>query len=100
MLTKKEAKDLAIETWEYIRDHVDSIVDKTDLPPVYFNRIAHMEAYCPLCEIFSVDCDGCPLENCHEPDMPYPRWALGTTWQEREQAAQDIVSAIEAWEID
>jgi hypothetical protein len=102
-LTKKEAKELSLEVWRYLREHPE-ISSKFKLPRAILDKVVGFPFLCPLCalfsEFFSEFCPGCPLDikNCHIDDSPYDRWSLTTKRGPRREAAAEIVSVIEAWE--
>lgn len=64
MITKKRAKKLALEVWEYLKDHPE-IKDKHHLPNKLISKIKNMKSWCPLCqygEEQGLTCkDFCPL---------------------------------------
>jgi hypothetical protein len=102
-LTKKEAKELSLEVWRYLRDH-PAISSKVHLPPAIRNKIIDFPYACPLCELFlerTKDvCPGCPLdiENCRGEESFYNQWYYAIEIEERREAASKIASIIEAWE--
>jgi len=101
MITKKEAKELTLEVWRYLRDHPDA--DKSDLPQELYSKIAKFINRCPLCEIFYellIGCDKkCPLFCCYRNGEVYDRWSSEIDEDERQQAAAEIVERVEAWEV-
>jgi hypothetical protein len=106
-LTRKEAKELSLEAWRYLRDNPE-IDTKSGLPSEIFNKITGFWFSCPLCELFHnalvslVEncCTGCPLSirSCVSLESPYARWARSIMNETRREAAAEIVSIIEAWE--
>ena len=95
--TPQEAKELSLEVWRYLAEHPD-MNSKYQLPTDLFLKIANMECCCPLCELFR-ECFACPLESCGT-DSLYDDWNQSDDEAERQAAAQKIVEAIEAWEIE
>jgi len=104
-MDKKEAKELTLEVWRYLRDHPE-ITYKCDLPVDLFYKIKDMKYRCPLCELFSNGhghlCLNCPLKTCMDHSgSPYDLWnsTKRSEKQIRQQAAAEIVKLVEAWEV-
>jgi hypothetical protein len=109
-LTPKEAKELSLEVWRYLRDHPE-ITNKVSLPPAIRDKVIGFLFLCPLCPLFldlkrspeevcSESCPGCPLDikNCRNRESPYSKWSRTMKRGTRREAAAEIVSIIEAWE--
>jgi hypothetical protein len=102
-MTKKEAKELSLEVWRYLRDHPE-IDTKSGLPSAILDKVSVFPFLCPLCALFSgffsESCPGCPLDikNCCIDDSPYDRWDSKRKRKDRQDAAAEIASIIEAWE--
>jgi hypothetical protein len=94
-MTQKEAKDLSLEVWRYLRDHPE-IPTKSDLPDYLLEQIDGLVRACPLCEIFT-SCEPCPLTECGNDSSTYGLWLGADTDMERQEAAAEIVRRIEAW---
>ena len=105
-MTRREAKEIALEVWRYLCDHPEKC--KRELPEYLRQKIEGMENQCPLCELFSdqVMCRRCPLGNCDD-GSPYDKWSLSYYWGEmkrrppeeiKQEAAAEIVRRVEAWE--
>lgn len=65
-LTKKKAKELSIEKWEWWVKHPTK--DFEDMPLILQDKIKNYFAECPLCELYKRDepCFKCPLYECNE----------------------------------
>ena len=98
MITPKEAKELTLEVWRYLRDHHE-IRKKKDLPKSIFCKISLLQCECPLCAMFIDDCDKCPLAYCMLKNQVYYNWVNASNNEERQQAATRIVELVEAWEV-
>jgi hypothetical protein len=103
-MTKKEAKELSLEVWQYLRDHPE-ISSEFRLPFAIRDKVVDFLYLCPLCALFlgnwpEEGCPGCPLDikNCRNRESPYCKWSLTTKRGSRREAAAEIVSIIEAWE--
>jgi hypothetical protein len=103
MMTKREAKEICLEVWGYLAEHPE-IVMKNWLPSELYEKIEYLDSRCPLCEVNSVDCSGCPLslgdERCFGRESVYSRWARSKAddYETRREAALRIVEIVEAWE--
>ena len=115
-MTKKEAKSLTIEVWQYLADHPE-IKSKLDLPKELYEKIRPLLSRCPLCEwvfrknkglmIIPMICKkvGCPLalakHNCnYDPENYYNQWEQwDSTPQQRKEAAQGIVNIVKEWKV-
>jgi hypothetical protein len=101
-MTQKEAKELSLELWAYLAKHSE-ITDKSQLSEYIYSIIKNCDRNCPLCEVFSRSCMGCPLreagEKCANTKSAWNKWA-GSFFHEkrRKQAAERIVEIISAWE--
>ena len=92
--------------WRYLRDHPE-IETKNNLPVELFNEIRNMHCSCPLCEYFTDkndyrSCSKCPLLSCGFGSnwdfwSDSPEHEMG--YDQRSQAAGDIVILIEEWEV-
>lgn len=96
-LTKKLAKQISIEVWEYLRDH-PCLTDKFQLPDNIYKKIVHMKCECPLCELFDMSCHKCPL-NCLDVKSWYNKWSFATTNRQRKKYASMIVDQIKSWQV-
>lgn len=98
-MTKKYAKKLSLEVWEYLRDHPE-IKCKRDLPSRLYKKIELLSCNCPLCELFiEDDCMNCPLEECFSGASFFDKWGRSTRKSNRARHASKIVEKIKAWEI-
>ena len=99
MITTKEAKELTLEVWRYLREHPE-IFNKAALPLYILVKVDLFKHRCPLCEIYmSNDCVGCPLGSCIKPSI-YSAWIAAGSTEQRQQAAAKIVELVEAWEVE
>jgi hypothetical protein len=104
-MTAKEAKEKTLYFWRYIAAHPE-IKSKADLPMGLWEEIEKYEGCCPLCaytrdirEDFSrSECSYCILGNCGTGSI-YSRWYNAKTNEERQQAANELVAKVEAWEV-
>ena len=99
-MTARKAKKISLEIWRYLAEHPD-IERKYHLPERLYNKIAGLECFCPLCELFygeneNAICPGCPLKRCNE-GSTYERWFCAPSAKARQKYAQKIVDVIEAW---
>jgi len=105
MITPKEAKELTLEIWRYLRDHPE-ITCKSYLPDKLRSKIQYLKHTCPLCELFRgknehPDCSLCPLKSCHYGSMYNDwTWAPYKVLECRQKAAAKIVELVEAWNIE
>lgn len=105
-MTKKQVKKLTLEVWRYLRDR-PKIEYKKNLPPMLWDKINDLDGWCPLCEVFGVDCTKCPLKiagfGCDRKKSPYDKWANAWRYKDpetrRRQAASEIVKCIEKWDV-
>jgi uncharacterized protein YfaT (DUF1175 family) len=98
-LTAKEAKEKTLYFWRYIVAH-PKIKGKADLPKEMFEEIRRYARSCPMCEFHQRDCRGCILYQCAITlDHPYQKWLNAKTNKERQQAANELVAKVEAWEV-
>jgi len=102
MITQKEAKEITLEVWRYLRDH-PSIQRKQDIKKSLYEKIRDMKGECPLCEYFDGVCSSlCPLEmavytfKCGY----YCDFTGALEDTRRQKAAAKIVELVEAWEIE
>ncbi len=96
-MTKKYAKKLCLEVWEYLRDHPETR-GKWQLPKKLYAKIKWMDGYCPLCEMCK-RCRGCPLEHCIKDDSLYYQWHRARTDKTRAKYASAIVEKVKAWKV-
>lgn len=107
-LTKKKAKEISVEVWQYLYDNPE-IESKIDLPDKMFNKIKKIYNNCPLCEYFQLrlTMKKCPL-NISKFDYTcaadcangfYNKWRYSETKRERKKYAGIILKMIKAWEI-
>ena len=111
-LTRKQAIELSIEVWTYLRGHQE-IYLKANLPGYLLNKIKGLDCQCPLCELYydtPIPCKGCPLDPrvsdmryipyCSRNDSPYSKWS-NAAWNTmrgrvaRKRAAGEIVRILE-----
>ena len=103
--TLQAAKDLSLEVWRYLAKHPE-IVHKIGLPRGLYQKIMELRCECPICEVLE-NCVECPLGGvlggvsywCLAAGHPFERWLHATTNKERQEAAEEIVRLIEAWEV-
>jgi len=110
MKTKKWAKELSLEVWEYLRDYPE-ITRKEALPKKLYDKIKYLRRECPLCEYLTSviyntclplnnrPCKFCPLESCNENTL-YQKWYSSKTKESRSIYSGLIVDKIRAWDID
>jgi hypothetical protein len=104
-MTKREAKELCLEVWGYLRDHPD-VEDMEDLPQELYNLVRDLECKNPLCELFT-DCTECFLykagECCNGIDPAYLRWRNAPHGRKgnakRCEAAGRMYDITKAWEV-
>ena len=99
-ITKKQAKKLCLEVWEYLRDHPE-IDDKINLPDEIYDKIYMLANECPLCELYftqEIDCPHCPLELDGEIGL-YGLWVNSITKNKRAKYAGLIVDKVKAWQV-
>lgn len=98
-MTKKQAKKLCIEVWEYFRDHPE-VQRKEDLPNVLYQKIRKLTCLCPLCELFYfINCSGCPLNSCETKPGLWWKWVTATTDKTRAKYSSAIVEKVKAWKV-
>jgi hypothetical protein len=97
-MTAKEAKKKTLYVWRYLATH-PKVKSKRDLPKAMWNELQKYKGMCPLCEYHNGDCRCCILYSCKHVDGPYERWRIASTGEERQQAANELVTQVEAWEI-
>lgn len=113
-LTRKQAKALSLEMWEYLRDH-PSIKCKEGLPDTILREVKHLFLRCPLCDLYFKDklvkdqCRNCPLNKksndygCmgHSFDDFYNNWCNSRKKgvEVRRKAASGIVELIKKWKV-
>ena len=107
MKTKKWAKELSLEIWEYLRDYPE-INRKEALPIKLYRKIMYLVGECPMCEYFArvkynthlnKPCKFCPLKSCKENTL-YQKWYSSKSSIDRAKYAGQIVDKIKAWDID
>jgi hypothetical protein len=102
-MTAKETKEKHLYFWRYIAVHPE-IKSKSDLPDEMQRELSKYAYRCPLCEYHSNCCsaDGrmCVLFYCNAGDGLYARWRYAKTNEERQQAANELVARVEAWEVE
>ena len=98
-MTGKEAKELSLEVWTYLRDHPE-IERKRWLPTMLYARLEPLRAHCPLCDCLEQRCYNCPLEYCG-PGSAFYNWHTSEVDDKalRQKAAANIVKKIEEWEV-
>ena len=106
-LTRKRAKELSIEKWEWFYKH-PSKISFTDLPKELQIKLAEFEANCPSCELYA----NFPLGICKS-KCPFVRakqqcTTLGSYYSMRQNAFSDktrkkyaglILQIINDWKI-
>jgi len=107
MLTPKEAKELTLEVWRYLRDHPE-IKKKSEMPYEIYKKVEDCQDTCPLCEYFTQEYEGeeckhCPIGvqdgndfNCKY----YNKWSYFASNTNKRQQAAKIVELVEAWEVE
>lgn len=98
-MTGKQAKELSLEVWTYLRDHPE-IERKRWLPSELYDKIEHLTCRCPLCDYLEHACYNCPLEYCG-PGSDFYDWHTAEVNDKtlRQKAAANIVKKIEDWEV-
>jgi len=98
-MTKLKAKELSLKVWRYLAKH-PKITRKKDMPKSLYAKIEFLQGECPLCEAFFFESClvKCPLKGCLSHSKVFILWKNAVTPDERKEAAQKIVSMIEAWE--
>jgi hypothetical protein len=104
-VTKKKIKKIALEVWEYLRDHQQEAIykNKNGLPKAIFFKIKYLCDLCDICDIFvaiSNRCPrDCPIYPCFKEDtgLIY-RWRRAESPQDRQIIAAKIVSLLQTWE--
>jgi hypothetical protein len=99
MISKKEAKRLALEVWRYLAKH-PGIPSKFCLPLNLRLKIVPFRNLCSLCSVFLGNCHCCPLGGCAEDSTDYQKWFNSERRDTRKKAAQAIVDKIKAWEVE
>ena len=94
-MTKREAKALGIEIWEYLIKH-PRIECLHSLPNRLLKKIKDFPFLSPVCAA-TKNCAACPLGKCGELYVAYLRTK---TNKARRAAAQEIVDKIKAWEVE
>jgi len=109
-MTDKEAKELTLEMWRYLRDH-PKIKSKKDLPTELWEKVRDLSFFCPLCELYNKECDytvrcsGCPLDyvwnNCNQRGSAYEAWICAEFNEDsrRHEAAREIVNIVRKWKV-
>jgi hypothetical protein len=120
-LTRKKAKEVSIEVWQYLYDHPE-IEYKDDLPKNIYEKISISDTECLLCDLYndlhndimllhndimildyitSSNCKGCPLQCCEYPldKGIYSKWRLAETSKTRKKYAGIILEKIKNWDI-
>ena len=118
-MTKKEAKELTIKVWEWLRDN-PSAKFKGDVPDKLFKQIQDLYHDCPLCGLFnkemipfskweSHNCEGCPLkaagQQCDsEGENYFTSWNTEECGEAaeaiRRTSATGIVDIVKCWKIE
>jgi len=90
-MSKKEAKALSLEMWQYLASH-PSCRSKEETQ--WWHVLKDLKHNCPLCA--AVNCPDCPIElrGCEL----YKRWLKGTA-QESNWAAREILGRITEWQV-
>jgi len=99
MMTKKEAKVLALEMARYLVDHPET-TGKRHLPKLLLEKIKGLHNLCPLCETCfdkSLTCPECPLKTCGEGSL-YKDWGSMKTEEERKEYYQYLLDKVSKWE--
>ena len=107
-LTRKRAKELSIEKWEWFYKHPSKIND-SDLPEELQIKLGSFEAACPLCELYADFLNGrckkkCPFvqaeQNCLAKGSYYFIWLKSTTSSKtRKKYAGLILQIIKDWKV-
>jgi hypothetical protein len=88
-MTRKEAKELAIEKLCYYLEHPEAKGIK-DLPQALFDRIKILMNYCPMCELFYIKgCPECPLRTKR-------MWRCN---DHRKISIQENMAILQAWNV-
>ena len=98
-MTGKQAKELSLEVWTYLRDHPE-IENKGQLPSELYDKIEPLRSRCPLCDCLEQCCYNCPLEYC-DTGSDFDDWCTSEVDDKalRQKAAANIVKKIEDWEV-
>jgi hypothetical protein len=101
-MTGKEAKEISLEKWRYLRDHI-RVGRLWELSLALFNKFEQFMSGCPLCTLFNPPrCRGCPLDmagqNCFSENSVYQKWTGDIDVETSQEAAAEIVRIIEAWD--
>ena len=96
-MTKRQAKDLSLEVWQYLMEHPE-IDNKGQLPSKLYKKISRLRAHCPLCEVFKQDCSGCPLGYCGIYSA-FDSWTSSMTPEARRACATKIYLTIKEWKV-
>jgi hypothetical protein len=101
-MTRKEAKELTLELWQYLAEHPECFL-KSQVEEGLWLKIKGLLNRCPLCKLFqNLICEGCPLmngiHNCEEWPSPWNRWLYSDDDSTRKKAAERIVEIVSAWE--
>lgn len=98
-MTRKQAKEITLEVWEYSRDHPE-IECKSDLPDEIRDKIYFLRCECPLCELYYNK--NCPLyvkgtkpRHCNL----YSQWIVSFTNRDRRISASVIVELVKKWRV-
>jgi len=99
--TKKQAKKICLEVWEYLALHSE-IGSKFGLPPKILKKIGDMISLCPLCDYFfnyDYDCMVCPLYKASRTTecYYYSKWQGARNDKLRKKWADKIVELVKAW---
>lgn len=101
-LTKKKAKKICLEVWEYLRDHPE-ISSKVGLPIKLYDKIKNMFIRCPLCKCLDgcgSDDDRCPISPCcNNGKGIYDKWCESKQKRTRKKYASIIVEKVKAWKV-
>lgn len=102
-MTKKYAKKLCLEIWEYLRDHTE-LKSKYQLPEKLLDKISNLNGACPLCAHFAApgkhQCHKCPIFPCvGERSSLYGHYQDAKTRKTRAKYASAIVEKVKAWKV-
>ena len=108
-LTRKRARELSIEKWEWLYDH-PSKIDFYDLPEELQIKLWDFSAKCPLCELYVNSSsygkckNKCPFvqakQICSAEGSHYSIWLVpSTSSKTRKKYAGLILQIIKDWKV-
>jgi len=101
-ITAQKAKKISLKLWRYLVDHPEVSYMNYNVPNKIRKKASNGFNDSPLCTYIGRNnkrCSQCPLKNCDGTSL-YESWKYANAKEKRKAAAQKIVAAIEAWEIE